>query len=64
MCFINSGVQAYFSQRESNFTLENSHSRKYSFQKLDQLSLGNNVLDAPTSNTDGFLLSDTCVSSS
>jgi hypothetical protein len=31
-------------------------------QKLSQFSHGNNVLDAPASNMDGFLLRDTCVS--
>jgi hypothetical protein len=31
--------------------------------KTPQLSKGNNVLDAPPSNTDGFLLTDTYVSS-
>jgi hypothetical protein len=35
---------------------------KYSFEKLTQFSQGNNVLDAPSSNTDVFLSSDTCVS--
>jgi hypothetical protein len=39
-------------------------SSKYSFQKLTQLSQGNNVLDAHASNTDGFILRDICVSSS
>jgi hypothetical protein len=38
-------------------------SRKYSFQKVNEFSLGNNVLDAPVSNTDGFLSRDTCISS-
>jgi hypothetical protein len=37
--------------------------RKYSFQTLTQLSQGNNLLDAPASNTDGFLSRDTCDSS-
>jgi hypothetical protein len=35
--------------------------RKYSCQKLSQFSQGNNVLDAPASNLDGFLCRDTCV---
>jgi hypothetical protein len=33
--------------------------RKYSLQKLIQFLLGKNVLDAPESTTDGFLLRDT-----
>jgi hypothetical protein len=37
--------------------------RKYSFQKLILFLPENNVLDAPASNTDGFLLRDTCVPS-
>jgi hypothetical protein len=37
--------------------------RKYSFQKLTQFTQGNNVLDAAASNTDGFVLRDTYVSS-
>jgi hypothetical protein len=32
---------------------------KISFQKLTKFSQGNNVLDAPASNTDSFLLRDT-----
>jgi hypothetical protein len=37
--------------------------RQYSFQKLSQFSQGNNVLDAPPSNIDGFLARNTCDSS-
>jgi hypothetical protein len=37
--------------------------RKYSFEKLTQFSQGKNVPDVPASNTYGFLLRDTCVSS-
>jgi hypothetical protein len=37
--------------------------RKYSFQKLNQISQGNKVRDAAASNLDGFLLRDICVSS-
>jgi hypothetical protein len=36
--------------------------RQYSFQKLNQFSQVNKVLDAPASTLDGFLLRDTCVS--
>jgi hypothetical protein len=36
--------------------------RQYSFQKLTQLSQGNKVLYALSSNIDAFLLCDTCVS--
>jgi hypothetical protein len=34
---------------------------QYSFQKLTQFSQGNNVLDAPPSNIDVFLLKYTCL---
>jgi hypothetical protein len=36
---------------------------QYFFQKLTEFTLGNNVLDAPASNTDGFVWRDTCVPS-
>jgi hypothetical protein len=50
-------------RNEPFYILKTMICRKYSFQKLTQLSQGNNVLDVPASNTDGFLLKDTCVSS-
>jgi hypothetical protein len=37
--------------------------QKDSFPKLTQFSKENNMLDAPSSIMDGFLLRDTCVSS-
>jgi hypothetical protein len=37
--------------------------RKYSFQTASLFAQINNMLDAPASNTDGFLLRDTCLSS-
>jgi hypothetical protein len=43
--------------------LETPNLQKVIFQKLTQFSQGNNLLNAPASNTDGFLLRDTCVSS-
>jgi hypothetical protein len=42
--------------------LETMMFKKYSFEKLTQFSQGSNVLDAPVSNTDGFLSRDPCVS--
>jgi hypothetical protein len=36
--------------------------RKNSFQKPTQFSQGNNEIDAPASNKDGFLSKDKCVS--
>jgi hypothetical protein len=35
----------------------------YSFPKLTQLLQGQNVIEAPASNTEDFLLRDTCASS-
>jgi hypothetical protein len=44
-------------------TLKMLNCRKHSFLKLPQFSQGNNVLDAPSSNTDGILCRDIRVSS-
>jgi hypothetical protein len=63
MCFFNSAEQACLEQRDPIYTLQTVTCRKYSFQKLIQYAQEINVLDAPASNTDGFLLRDACVSS-
>jgi hypothetical protein len=60
MGFFNSAEKLYFEQTEPISTLKNLSYRNYSFQKQTQLSQGHNVLDAPSSNTDGFLSGDTC----
>jgi hypothetical protein len=52
-----------FGTKWVSFHLEKSKCRKYSFQKLTEFSQGNQVLDAPASNTDNILPRDTCVSS-
>jgi hypothetical protein len=44
--------------------LKNLHFWKYYFPKLSTFSQGRHGLHAPVSNTDGFVLKDTCVSSS
>jgi hypothetical protein len=49
MCFFNSSESAE-EQKEPISTLKGPHYRKYSFQKLTQLSQGNNVLDAEAFN--------------
>jgi positive regulator of sigma E activity len=54
---------AYLEQTEPVSTLKIVIFGKYSFQKLTQFSHGNNMLEALPFNTDGFLSSDTCVSS-
>jgi hypothetical protein len=63
MYFYNLVEWAFLQQNEPISTLKTMIFRKYSFQKLTQFSEGNNVLDAPASNTDGFPSRDTCVSS-
>jgi hypothetical protein len=52
-----------FGANRAYLTLKQLSCRKYYFQKLIQFSQWNNALDSPTSNTDGFLLRDTCVPS-
>jgi hypothetical protein len=37
------------------------NSKSYSFQKVTQLPQGNNVLDAPETNKNGFLWRDSCL---
>jgi hypothetical protein len=58
-CFINLAEYPYLEQREPISTLKNTSGQKNSFQKLTQLSQGNNVLGASASNTYGFLSRDT-----
>jgi hypothetical protein len=61
MSMFNSAEQAYLEQNKHFSPLKMLISRQYYFQRLTQFSQGNNVLDAPLSNVDGFLLRDTCV---
>jgi hypothetical protein len=60
MCFYNSDKLAYLEQNEF-LSFENADGRQYSRKKLTQVSQGNNVLDAPASNLDNFILRHTCV---
>jgi hypothetical protein len=62
MYFFNLAEYAYLKQNEPFFTLKTMICRKCSLQKLTQFSKEKNVLDAATSNIDGFLSRDTCVS--
>jgi hypothetical protein len=50
-------------QNELPSTLKKLRGGKYCSQKLTQFPQGNNVLDSPRSNVNGFLLKDSCVSS-
>ena len=50
-------------QRKPISTLKNLSGRGYDFQKLTSFSHGDNVIDAPVSDTNDFLLRETCVSS-
>jgi hypothetical protein len=61
MCFFNSPEEA-IEARGAVIHLENYDLREYSFHKLTQYSLGNNVLDAPASDRHGSPLKGTCVS--
>jgi hypothetical protein len=49
-------------QNEPSSPLKTLVCRKCSFERLIQFSLGNYVLDAATSNIDGFLWCDKCAS--
>jgi hypothetical protein len=49
---------------EPLFTIKILIYRKYSFQTRIQFSQVNHVVDSPASSSHGFLLEDTCVSSS
>jgi hypothetical protein len=47
--------EAYLKSNEPFSTLTFLIYRRYSFQKISDLSQGNNVLDSPASITDAFL---------
>jgi hypothetical protein len=53
--FLQLPEQAYVEQTEPISTLCSISSTKISFQNLTLFSQGNNVLDAPAYNTNGFL---------
>jgi hypothetical protein len=55
MCSFNLDENAYLEQTETICTLKTVVFRKYCFQTLSQLLQENKVLDAPGSNTKGFL---------
>jgi hypothetical protein len=62
MCFFNSDKKANFEQSQDSSTLKTLMGRQYFFLKVTQFSQGNNDLDTPASNLDGFLWRDICVS--
>jgi hypothetical protein len=53
--FLQSAEKAYLEQRETISILKYLSCRKHCIQKLTQHSQGINVVEAPASNTDGFL---------
>jgi hypothetical protein len=55
--------KSYSRQNVRFYPLKTLKGRQYSFQKLIQFSLVNKVLNAPACILDGFLLRDTCISS-
>jgi hypothetical protein len=60
MCFFKSGEWAYLKKKRAFHHLENLDWQAVFLRKLTQFSQGNNELDNPASNIDGFLLKDTC----
>jgi hypothetical protein len=60
---LNSAAYTFLEQREPMSTLNHLSGRKSSFHKRTKFSQGNNVLDAPSCNTHGFLSRDIFVSS-
>jgi hypothetical protein len=63
MFFSTLAEKAYLEQTEPISNVKQLSGRKYSFQKLNQLSQGNNMLDGAVSNIDGVLWRDIFVSS-
>jgi hypothetical protein len=61
-CFFHSQEWSYFPQRWCSSHLKTTRDRKYSFQKVREISLGNNVQDTPASKTDCIVPCGTCVS--
>jgi hypothetical protein len=60
MHFYNCTEYAYLEESEDFSPLKILSGRQFSLQKLTQYSHGNNVLDVPPSNIDGFLSIYTC----
>jgi hypothetical protein len=60
-CFFNLAKYTYLDKRELISTLRNLCCRRNCFQNLTQFSHWNLVVNAPASNTYGFLWRDTCV---
>jgi hypothetical protein len=63
MWFFNLAEQAYLEQDVHFSPIITLKGRQYSIEKLTQFSQGNEEIDSPPSNLDGFLCTDTCVSS-
>jgi hypothetical protein len=61
--FLQFSRMAYLEQTEPISTMQTLIYKKYSFQTQTQFSQGNNLLEAPASNTDVLLSRDKCVSS-
>jgi hypothetical protein len=55
MCFFKLAGEAYFEQIPFISILKNSSCCRYFIQNLHTISQGNNVLDNPPCNIDGFL---------
>jgi hypothetical protein len=59
-CVSSTQLKGLFGKTIAYPNLENQSWRNYSFQKFTQFSQGNNVLDVPASNTNGFPWRGTC----
>jgi hypothetical protein len=57
-----SAEKTHLEQRNTICALKTFSYTEYSLLKVTVFSLGNNVVDAPTPDTNGFLLRDACVS--
>jgi hypothetical protein len=62
MCFLKSAKQAYLEQNEPFFILKTMISGSI-LSKTSSFLTGQQCTNAPASNTDGFLLRNTCVPS-
>ena len=63
MCSYNLAEQGYVDKPEATFAFQTRICRKHSFQIPTQFSQWNNVFGAHAANSDGFLLSNICGSS-
>jgi hypothetical protein len=61
--FLQLSGKGLFGKQRSYLHLEKPYLQEVFFSKTNSILTGNNVLDAPASHTNGFVLRDSCVSS-